>query len=82
MVTQKFYREQAPQQIGQADLRWGTAKLLTSPQVARALQVSDTRVLEWLRNGDLGGLKTGRRWYISTRQLDVFLEARANAPRS
>ncbi len=82
MATQKFYGEQAPRQIGQPNLKWGGAKFLTSPQVARTLQVSETRVLEWLKNGDLGGLKTGRGWYISPRQLEVFFEARANVPRS
>jgi excisionase family DNA binding protein len=82
MATQKFYGEQAPRQIGQRNLKWGVAKFLTSPQVARTLQVSETTVLEWLRNGDMGGLVTGRRWYITPRQLEVFLEARANVPRS
>jgi excisionase family DNA binding protein len=82
MATQKPYREQTPRQIGQSDLRWGTPKFLTSPQVARTLQVSETKVLEWLKNGDMGGLVTGRRWYITPRQLEVFLEARANVPRS
>jgi len=82
MATQKFYGEQAPRQISQSDLRGGAAKFLTSPQVARTLQVSETKVLEWLKNGDMGGLVTGRRWYITPRQLEVFLEARANVPRS
>lgn len=82
MATQKFPREPTPRQIGRSDLGGGPAKFLTSPQVARTLRVSETRVLVWLKNGDLGGLKTGRRWYISPHQLDVFLEARANVPRS
>ncbi len=82
MATQKFSGEQAPRQLGQPNLNWGGAKFLTSPQVARTLQVSETMVLEWLRNGDIGGLVTGRRWYITPRQLEVFLEARANVPRS
>ncbi len=82
MAAQKFYREQAPRQIGQPNLKWGGVKFLTSPQVARTLQVSETRVLGWLNNGNLGGLTTGRRWYVSPRQLEEFLEARANVPRS
>ncbi len=32
---------------------------------ACTLQVSKTKVLEWLKNGDMGGLMTRRRWYIS-----------------
>ena len=60
---------------------WYNAKFRTSAQVARTLQVSEATVLEWLKNGDMGGLVTGRRWYITPRQLDAFLEARANVPR-
>jgi excisionase family DNA binding protein len=82
MATQKFYREQTPRQIGQSNLRRSGAKFRTSSQVARTLQVSETKVLEWLKNGDMGGLMTGRRWYISPHQLEVFLEARANVPRT
>jgi excisionase family DNA binding protein len=82
MATQKTHREQTPRQIGQSNLGWGTTKLLTSSQVARALQVSEARVLRWLKNRDLESLKTGRRWYISRRQLEMFLEARANVSRS
>jgi excisionase family DNA binding protein len=82
MATQEFNREQTPRQFGQSNLRWSTAKFRTSSQVARTLQVSETKVLEWLKNGDMGGLMTGRRWYITPRQLEVFLEARANVPRS
>ncbi len=53
MATQKFYGEQAPRQIGQPNLKWGGAKFLTSPQVARTLQVSETRVLGWLNDGNM-----------------------------
>ncbi len=80
MATQKIYREQTLRQIDQTNLRWGAAKFLTSSQVARTLQVSETRVLGWLKNGDMGGLKTRRHWYISARQLEAFLEARATRP--
>ncbi len=82
MATQRFYREQTLRRIGQSDLNWNNAKFRTSAQVARTLQVSETTVLEWLKNGDMGGLVTGRRWYITPRQLEEFLEARANVPRS
>ena len=61
---------------------WGGTKFLAPPQVARTLQMSKTRVLRWLKNGDLGGLQTSGRWYVSPRQLEAFLEARANVPRS
>ncbi len=82
MTIQKIRREQTPRQIGRSILGCGGPKFLAYPQVARTLQVSEARVLGWLKNGDLGGLMTGRRWYITPRQLEVFLEARANVPRS
>ncbi len=82
MATQKFHSEQAPRQIGQPNLKWGGAKFLTSPQVARTLQMSETRVLGWLNDGNMSGFQIGRRWYISPRQLEVFLDARANVPRT
>ena len=82
MVNREIHRDQTKRQIGQSSLRWGTAKPLTSSQVARTLQVSETKVLGWLENGELGGLKTHFRWYISPQHVDVFLEARANIPQS
>ncbi len=82
MATLKLFREQTPRKIDQSDLNWNDAKIRTSAQVARTLQVSETKVLEWLKNGDMGGLVTGSRWYVTPRQLEVFLEARANVPRS
>ncbi len=82
MAIRKIYRDQTQRQIDQSSLRWGTAKSLTSSQVARTLQVSETKVLGWLENGELGGLKTHFRWYISPQHVEVFLEARANIPQS
>lgn len=82
MATQEFYPGRTKRHISQSNSRSGFPKFLTSTQVARTLQVSETRVLEWLKNGELGGLKTGDRWYISPRHLEAFLEARANVPRS
>ena len=82
MATIKLFREQTPRNIGQSDLNWNDAKIRTSGQVARALQVTETRVLGWLKKGDLRGLETGRRWYVSPGQLEAFLEVRANVPRS
>ena len=81
MATLKLFRGKTQRQIGPSDLKWNDAKFRTSAQVARALQVTETKVLEWLKNGEMGGLVTGRRWYITPRQLKDFLEARANVPR-
>ena len=82
MATKRIHREQTPRQNGQSNLDWGGAKLLTPPRVACTLQMSETRVLGWLKNGDLRGLKINRRWYVSPGQLEAFLEGRANVPRS
>ncbi len=81
MATQKIDREHTPQKISRSNLEWSAPKFRTSSQIAHTLQVSEATVLEWLRNGDMGGLMTRRRWYITPRQLEVFLEARANVPR-
>ncbi len=81
MATLKLFRRQTLPQIGQSDLKWNDAKFRTSAQVARTLQVTETKVLEWLKNGEMGGLVTGRRWYVTPRQFEDFLEARANVPR-
>jgi len=78
MTTRKYDRVQTQRQFVRSNLEPSTAKFRTSSQVARTLQVSEAKVLEWLKNGDMGGLMTRRRWYISPRQLEVFLEARAN----
>ena len=53
---------------------------LTPAQVARRLQVSEARVVSWLRLGQLHGLRLGDQWRTSAPSLAAFLEARANRP--
>ena len=55
-------------------------RTLTPAQVARRLQVSEARVVRWLRSGHLHGLKLGDQWRTSSLSLATFLEARANRP--
>ena len=55
-------------------------RTLTPAQVARRLQVSEARVVRWLRSGHLHGLKLGDQWRTSSVSLAAFLEARANRP--
>ena len=55
-------------------------KLMTPPQVARHLQVSERTVTQWLRKGHLRGFKVGKEWRVSPRDLTVFLEQSANVP--
>jgi excisionase family DNA binding protein len=55
-------------------------KLLTPPQVAQQLQVNERTVTQWLRRGHLRGLKIGKVWRVSERDLQAFLEQSANVP--
>ncbi|MDX1424417.1 MAG: helix-turn-helix domain-containing protein [Kiloniellales bacterium] len=55
-------------------------RALTPAQVARRLQVSEGRVVRWLRAGHLRGLRCRGRWWTSTLALAAFLETRANRP--
>ena len=54
------------------------ARSMTPAQVAAHLQVSEHRVVKWLREGQLLGVRTGKKWRTSTLHLAVFLQARAN----
>ena len=58
------------------------AKTLTPRRIAVRLQIREREVLQWLRKGDLRGLRTDNEWRVSERQLDAFLEERANIPAS
>ena len=53
---------------------------MTPAQVAAHLQVSERRVVKWLREGQLLGVRVGTQWRTSTLHLATFLEARANRP--
>lgn len=55
--------------------------LLTPEQVAERLQVKERTVLDWLRAGELRGLKLGRLWRIRPEDLEKFLAA-AVAPKA
>ena len=47
--------------------------LLTPRQAAARLLVSEKTVLDWLRRGQLKGVKAGRLWRIRERDLEAFL---------
>jgi len=55
-------------------------KLLTPTDVANHLQVNERTVTQWLRRGHLRGFKIGKKWRVSARDLDNFLEQSANVP--
>jgi excisionase family DNA binding protein len=48
-------------------------KLITPEAVAGLLSVSPRTVKEWLRRGDLKGVKAGTLWRIRESDLDSFL---------
>ena len=58
------------------------ARTLTPRRIAERLQISERKVLRWLRRGALRGLWTDDGWRVSERRLEAFLEERANIPAS
>jgi len=48
-------------------------KILTVPQAAEQLQVSERTVYEWLRCGKLPGRKIGKVWRLSADAIIDFL---------
>ena len=48
-------------------------KILTVPQAAEQLQVSERTVYEWLRDGKLPGRKIGKVWRLSADAINDFL---------
>jgi len=57
-------------------------KLLTTAQIAEALQLNESTITWWLRKGRLRGFKVGKNWRVSTADFDAFLEEQANIPPS
>ncbi len=55
-------------------------QLLTPAQIAEALQLTESTITRWLRNGRLRGFKVGKDWRVSKADLDAFLEEQANIP--
>jgi excisionase family DNA binding protein len=48
-------------------------RILTVPQAAAQLQVSERTVYEWLRDGKLPGRKIGKVWRLSADAINDFL---------
>jgi excisionase family DNA binding protein len=53
------------------------SKILTVPQAAAQLQVSERTVYEWLRDGKLPGRKIGKVWRMSADAIIDFLRGDA-----
>ncbi len=54
--------------------------LLTVREVADLLKVSEDTVREWIHNKSLRAIKFGREWRVVVRDLESFLNGRANRP--
>lgn len=57
----------------QAELPTTLNKILTVPQAAAQLQVSERTIYEWLRDGKLPGRKIGKVWRMSADAIVDFL---------
>jgi len=55
--------------------------LLTVKEVAAKLKVTERAVLDWLRAGQLRGLRAGKKWRIREADLDAFLQTPYEAPK-
>jgi excisionase family DNA binding protein len=61
----------------QEELPTTLRKILTVPQAAAQLQVSERTVYEWLRDGKLPGRKIGKVWRMSADAIVDFLRGGA-----
>jgi excisionase family DNA binding protein len=59
-------------------------RYLTVEEIADRLHVLPDTVRRWLRDGDLAGIRLGRRtgWRVTETDLAAFLRARTNVPPS
>lgn len=52
-----------------------TDKLMTPEEVAEKLNVTVNTVREWLRSGELTGVKLGRIWRVRAEDLKAWVES-------
>lgn len=52
--------------------------LLTVHETAEHLQVKESTIRAWIRNGKLRAIKFGREWRITIKDLERFLNENAN----
>lgn len=55
-----------------------THTLLTVPEVAERLRMSERFVLDELRRKNLRGSRFGGAWHVDVADLEVYIEAHAN----
>jgi len=54
--------------------------MLRPGEVAERLQVSERAIYEWLRAGELPGVKLGRLWRVRPADLEEYLRSKRNTP--
>jgi excisionase family DNA binding protein len=52
-------------------------KLLTPEEVAERLVVKSTTVREWLKKGELTGVKLGRVWRVREEDLKAYIDSKS-----
>ena len=57
----------------------GLSPLLTIPQTAAYLQVSEKTIRRWIGGRELVAHRIGRQWRISNQDLQVFVRMRREA---
>ncbi len=53
---------------------------MTVHEVSDVLRVSEDTVRDWIHGKHLRAIKFGREWRVAVRDLESFLNARANRP--
>jgi excisionase family DNA binding protein len=51
-------------------------KYLSPEEIAEALGIVPATVREWLKKGELKGMKLGRLWRVKESDLEAFLESK------
>lgn len=54
--------------------------MLTVHEVADLLKVKESTVRSWIHGDDLRAVKFGRDWRVAQKDLESFVNARANRP--
>ncbi|MBF5094849.1 helix-turn-helix domain-containing protein [Azospirillum sp. INR13] len=54
--------------------------MMTVQEVSAVLKISEETVREWIHAKSLRAIKFGREWRIAVRDLESFLNMRANRP--
>jgi excisionase family DNA binding protein len=55
-----------------------TRPLLTVHETAEHLQVKESTIRAWIRQGKLRAIKFGREWRVTVKDLERFLNENAN----